>query len=451
MQAYILKTGRVISPFDRPAAQMKIHNRTLGETQRQILQSHGCDVEPIDDVRRVRRFPCLLLYDDVYLTHHALTGFLKAARRGENARAALAVSDLTERFMPAFQGSEVGGQEAGIRDQGSGECLAAAGTAAQNDHDALDLAGDPPDCRAYDLYYLKQFDPDKPLVAQATPLPIPHRQTKKSWRVNRHFEPSGRFLVPVSLVYLAPIAHWSSLIAANMLGLPSFLLRTALERPLAAAALPLEAILRSGSLRPSMLLGKTYLAGRRCRVHPSAYVECSLLGNRVRIGPGAVVRNCVLGDGAQIGPTAIVEGCTLGNRATAHGGIVLQGSVADAEAGLGSGFNQMSVFGRGAVMCPDSGILDFSLRGTVQVKHEGRSVQTGSRMLGCCLGDEAFLGAGVRVLCGQEVPNGCVLIRSPRWLVRDPEAQLPEDVWRMDRDGHRRMSGSRTERRRKSA
>jgi hypothetical protein len=85
------------------------------------------------------------------------------------------------------------------------------------------------------------------------------------------------------------------------------------------------------------------------------------------------------------------------------------------------------------VLCPDSGIFDFNLRSNVNVSFEGRTVSCGSRFLGGCLGHAAFLGAEVIMASGQELPNGCVLVRSPRDLVNDLTQALPQGVVRVDR------------------
>jgi acetyltransferase-like isoleucine patch superfamily enzyme len=428
--AYILDSGRVIPPFDRPVGAMKVHNRPLAALQGEILAALGCAVERIDNLGGVRRFPCLVIDDDLYFTRGAMAGFLGAIRRpgglrrgqpgnaggGENSgaepavngfQAALATSELTERFATAFQGPQIEGP-----------------------------GGTP--CRAYGCRFLERFDPARPLGEQTRLLPIPHRRTQIRMRANRYFEPSGRFVLPISPVFMVPILHWASLVAANVVGMPGFFLHTLRQRPAAATALPLRMLLRAMSLRPSRLLGTLYLAGRGCQVHPTAQVEAALLGRHVRIGPGAVVRGCVLGNGTQIGPGAIIEGCTLGDEVVVNGNVVLRCVTADDRASMGSFFTQFSVLGADAVLCPDSGIFDFRFHGDVCVTFEGRTVPSGSRLLGGCLGDRAFLGPGVKLLAGQELPNGCILVPDPRDLVRGVDRELPDGVLRIDDRSARR-------------
>jgi acetyltransferase-like isoleucine patch superfamily enzyme len=423
MYAYILETGRRIAPFDEQPAELRIHNLPLRQTQERFLSEAGYRVETVDDLHAVRRFPCLVVFDDVYFTRQALNGFLRLVHRGTssrngaaatattqamptnksvNLRAALATSVLTERFAPTFQGRQMDGPDGRTY-------------------------------RAYDLYHLRQFTPDRPLDDQAELAPIPHRMTVRNSRVNRFFEPTGRFALPMSLVAMCPIQHWAALVTANALGLPSRVLEAAGPLWLAAMKLPLASAWRARSLRPCQVLGKSYFAGSRCIVHPSAHVEWSVLGNDVRIGPGAVVRGAVLSNRVEIGPNALVEYTTLGEKATVNGNVTLRLSVVGDEANVGAYFTQLSVLGRGAALCPASGTYDFNLRGNVVVSFQGRSVSCGSRLLGSCLGHRAFLGAEVTLASGQELPNGCILVRNPRQLVTNVNEGLPEGVIRMDR------------------
>src|SRR5258708_35989283 len=170
MQAYILETGRRIAPFDERAAEMRIHNRPLRQTQERFLSEAGCRVETIDDPRAVSRFPCLLVFDDVYFTRPALRGFLRLVKRAEpsrhrqanevaNLRAALATSELTARIAPTFQGRQMDGAD--------GQTY-----------------------RAYDIYYLRSFATDRPLDYQAQLERIPHRMTVRNSLVNRYFDPT---------------------------------------------------------------------------------------------------------------------------------------------------------------------------------------------------------------------------------------------------------------------
>ncbi len=416
MQAYLLETGRRISPFDEPVGEMRVHNRRLREHQTAILKSLGCQVRVIDDPAAAQASPCLMIHDDLYFTYHAAARFLATVRRQEEGRAsnnfagpssgnfgaALSLSPLTEHFVPSFQGRQAEGN-AGAR------------------------------VRVYDFFYVRHCDFKAPLADQVDPLPIPHRLMIRRWRVNRYFDPSGSVSLPMSAVAMCPVQHWSSLLAANILGMPSFVLRSLTRSPAKTAMLPMSVAWRAGSLWPSRLRGKLYLAGRGCKVHPSAHVEGAVLGRGVRIGPNAVVRGSLLADRVEIGPGAIVECSTLGEKVTVNGNVTLRSCVAGDEANIGAHFTQLSVIGRGAALCPTSAMFDFNLRGSVNVCFDGRTVSSGSRLLGGCAGHGSFLGADVVMAPGQELPNGCILVRTPRDVVGDVRQGTPPGVLRMDR------------------
>lgn len=423
MQAYILETGRRISPFGQPVGEMLVHNRPLREHQLGILRELGCQVETIDDLHQARQKPCLLVYDDVYFTYHAAAKFIALAQRGRrpanspgggnttsgNVFAALSASPLTERFVPSFQGRTVAG-------------------------------ADDTRLRAYDFYHLSQWDAGQSPADQAAPLIVPQYITHRRWRVNRYFDPSGSYTLPMSAVAFCPVQHWSSLLSANVLGMPSHFLRSAAAAKMRVATLPLRLLWRAASLWPYRLRGKLYLAADGCKVHPTAHVEWAVLGRGVRIGPNAVVRGAVLGDRVEIGPGALVEMSTLAEKATVNGGASVRSCVVGQEGHLGSYFTQLSLLGNGAVLCPASGIFDFNLRGNVGVQFEGRNVNSGSRLLGGCLGHGAFLGADVFMSSGQELPNGCVLVKNPRDVVGDVGQTLPPGVVRVDRGRPRHRS-----------
>lgn len=417
MQAYLLDTGRRISPFDEPVGEMRVHNRRLRDHQTDTLEALGCQVCVIDDPRDARAAPCLLIHDDVYFTYFAAKGFLAAVRRQErtpgpsgddknrsagNFGAALTVSPLTESFVPSFQGRQVANAD-GQR------------------------------FRAYDFFYLRRWGQTLPPSDQVELLPIPHGLMLRRWRVNRHFDPSGSISLPLSPVAMCPVQHWSSLLAANILGMPSFALRALARSAIKTAMLPLSIAWRTGSPWPSRLRGKLYLAGAGCKVHPTAHVEGAVLGRGVRIGPHAVVRGSVLADRVEIGPGAIVECSTLGEKVTVNGNVTLRSCVAGDGANIGAYFTQLSVVGRGAALCPTSALFDFNLRGSVNVSFDGRSVASGSKLLGGCAGHGAFLGAEVVLAPGQELPNGCILVRTPREVVGDVRQGTPPGVIRMDR------------------
>ncbi len=405
MICYLLRTGRIIAPFERPVGETTVHTRTLAEQQVERITRAGFQVEWIDSLAEVRSFPSLLISDDLYFTEAALRRFLKHARRrapGDAAgwQASLEENLLVQRFFTPLipQPHEYEGME----------------------------------MRSYDCYYLHRLDPGRTPEEQCKPLLIPNRTRLQRAPVHKLFEVSGDFATPRSTVFFTPIRHWTGLLSANLVGLMGLFTEQFRRRAWSMPLLPLRILARAGSLRPSLLLSKAYLAGRGCKVHHSAHVESSILGNDVRIGPNATVRGCVLADGVEIGPGAVVEGSSVGAGSLIPTTACIRGCVIGRECSIASLIIQFSVLGDRAITCPTGGFTDFVLRGYVQIEHEGGMLPTELRLLGGAAGDDTFLGPGVVVFGGREVPNGCQLVENPRLWVRSA-ADPPENVARVDR------------------
>jgi len=409
MRAYILSRGRTIAPFGDPVSELPIHETTLGQHQARLLAAAGHACERIETLEQIREFPCLVVEDELYFTAQALHNFVRAAQQGwesapeENYQAALVASLLTEHHYPGFL------------------------------EPVRDLRDGPP-ARPYGLFALCRLDSAIPLADQSQLLAIPHRFRTEKARVSPWFADKGIFQFPVSTVALYPVRHWSSLLAANQLGFYDFFLGQLRRRWGHVLTWPVRLPLRAGSLRPSLLRGKMYLAGRRCKIHPTAQLEGCVLGDNVRVGPNAILKYCVLGSQTQIGAAAIVEGCNFGPRTVVNAQVVLRGCVGFDDSAFGTMLTQLTVVGRGAVLCPISKPYDFHLLRTIKVHADQRSYDTGSRFLGICLGHRAFLGPEVNVTFGQAIPNDCVLVINPHAVLRNLR-KLPPHIVRVDNFG----------------
>lgn len=410
MRAYLLRTGRVIEPLGDSVANVRVHNVPLRDLQVGHLRAVGCDVEVVDGIDDIREFPCFVVHDDLFFTYHALARFVGQIKQSDQAghdagptarQAALDVSPLTESFTTALQGPRV--QRSTGQDQ-----------------------------RVYDMYHLTRRPIGGAIGEVAEPLTIPCRYRRIRSRVNKHFEPSGRFTVPLSTVFMHPVRHWAALPTVNLVGIASHLLRAVRRQPFRALAAGMISPLRAGSLRPRSMLTKLYLRGRGCRIHPTAHIENSILGDRVRVGAGAVVRNSRLADKVEIGAGATVDACALDIAAQVGANASLRAIVVGEEAGVSTYVSQLTVIGRGANLCPGSWALDFNFNGTVPIRYENRTIESGSRILGTCIGPGAFLGPRVTVAAGREIPPGAILIQNPADIVCRMDREMPHTVVRID-------------------
>ena len=168
--------------------------------------------------------------------------------------------------------------------------------------------------------------------------------------------------------------------------------------------------------------------GKNVRIHPSAWVEASILGDNVVIGARASVRHAVLGDGVVVGDHATVLSSTLGDGVKVTPRTFVVWSAAYPQAVLSNYKLQVSLIGRGASLSTWAGFIDAKLQGTIEVRHDGKLQSTQRSFLGSCLGHGAHVGAKVLLLPGREVPNGAFLTMRDDELVREIPAELPPGV-----------------------
>ncbi|HEY1097837.1 MAG TPA: hypothetical protein VGF99_02875, partial [Myxococcota bacterium] len=168
--------------------------------------------------------------------------------------------------------------------------------------------------------------------------------------------------------------------------------------------------------------------GRNVRIHPTAWVEASILGDDVVIGAGASVRNSIVGNGVVVGDHATVLASTLGDRVAVTPRTFVVSSVAYDDAVLSNYKLQVSVIGRGASLSTWAGFIDAKLQGSIEVPHDGRMQSTGRNFLGSALGHGGHVGAKVLILPGREIPNGTLITMRDDEIIRSIPASLPAGV-----------------------
>ena len=131
------------------------------------------------------------------------------------------------------------------------------------------------------------------------------------------------------------------------------------------------------------------------------YYWCS-----VKIGAGAIVRETIVGNGAFVGNSVTIEESVIGEKSTIlHGHIlysVLYPGVFSVAQMISASF-----IGRDSFVGSGVTLTDFRLDGKdVTVLKNGIKIDSGSRFLGCCLGNNVYLGAGCVVAPGRTIPSG---------------------------------------------
>lgn len=181
--------------------------------------------------------------------------------------------------------------------------------------------------------------------------------------------------------------------------------------------------------RPKFLLALRYLyerwrpgarrlfskIGPRCTIHPTAIIEASSIGAGCSIGAYAIVRGSVLGEDAVIEDAAHVHMSSIGPsarvaRQTSVFACVLMEGAHSAQAVM-----QMSVLGEHSATTSASWFSDVRLTGNVQVEGEaGGLLDSGTKFLGCDMGHNSFIGAGVTVAPGRMLPSNARIVADPR-------------------------------------
>lgn len=200
------------------------------------------------------------------------------------------------------------------------------------------------------------------------------------------------YAVPMTDTFAVQINHWVNLWVVNVL-----------------FALANVARIRKTSmvkLVPWKIFRNLNRKGKDCKIHKSAVVEASVIGNNVTIEAGAIVRASIVGDNVHIGNGVIVEESVLGAGCKILHGHILFSALLPGTFSV----NQIisaSLLGKDVFVSGYTPLADFRFDGeNISVLVGGKRVDTGNRFLGCCLGNNVYLGPGCVVAPGRTVPNG---------------------------------------------
>jgi len=219
------------------------------------------------------------------------------------------------------------------------------------------------------------------------------------------------------------LEHRSHLQQANLEMLGAQLLR-ALDRPRWLQALRyLWERFRPG---PRRLFSEI---SRGCKIHPTAIVEGSSLGANCEVGAYAIVRGCVLGEGVSVEDGAHLHLSSLGDKVRVARQTSVFASVLMEGAHSAQTVMQMSVMGRHSATTSASWFEDVRLNGPVRVESNRGDVfvDSGTRFLGCDLGHNSFIGAGVTVAAGRMVPSNTQIVANPLHSLRTLKGGFPSD------------------------
>jgi acetyltransferase-like isoleucine patch superfamily enzyme len=365
MYAYILSTAKKLEPFGEHPRDCLIGNRSLERRQDDALRSLGISPMRVADAGSIRDPNAhLVLEDRLYFTPELVAEFLaKSHMRRTSTRCALKQGFVTE-------------------------------------HTAV-LTQDVPLVNGAYTYELR-YEPAAGARRMPESVVIDPEQHYEPLPVPRHIAPLREPRLPVTNRVLIRVDHWVNLWAAN-LSVPA----ASIARSRKLKWRPLRLAVKARSLDQWNALRATNSIGTDCDIHPTAYVENSVIGSGTQIGAGAVVRGALIGSGCRILNRATVELCVLGNGAHVMNGCTAQFAVLYAGHLTMSNRVSFSLCGRDTFLGDGVTLDDFRVDGqTVRVLKDGVSVDSGMTFLGGCLGHGAYLGAGCVLAPGRAIPNG---------------------------------------------
>ncbi len=387
MKAYMMRNDKRIEPFNEPAHDCLVLNQTIADAQAEVFSRMGIESVSILDMSEIADSEeHLVLGDNLYFTPELFSEFVGRSRSQKSAAVcALKHGVTTLRTATSVQ--------------------------------------DVKTCQGYTEYNLRYF-PEAKHKGVARAIIIEPDDFSASIATPHHMCGAEKYLVPMTERFVIQIDHWVNLWAANI----AAILAGGARLQKSSKAKLLFLALKARSFNKWKILRQLNRIGRNCDIHPTAYIEGSVIGNGVAIGAGAVIKESVIGDNALIGNGVIVEESVIGEKSTILNGHILYsvlypGCFSVAE------MISASMAGRDTFIGLNATLTDFRLDGkNVTVLKNGVAVDSGNTFLGSCLGHEVYLGSGCVVAPGRTVPCGLHLAPCKEKTVWDSsDGQIQKD------------------------
>ena len=376
IEALIETSQTTVTPFLEHPQQLPILNKKLVDHQCKLLDDLGIRI--IDRENRNVEKGLVVLKDTVFCSKELLVTFLEESLRSDRpTQCAIKKGAVTQR-------STIGTMDVDDRGESVG----------------------------YRLYY---YPPGSDPAASWTPIVIDADEYVQEMMFPDHFVPGKAYKVPVTTKIILQIEHWANLWACNIAGLLSNI--AALRRN---RSKQLWLAVKALSTNQWWVSSKNVQVSEGCDIHPTAYVENSIIGEGVEIGARSVIRGSMIGDHSVIHNNCTVAYSVLGDDCQLRDGAAVTYSLLFPGALTTCPFLNTSVMGRDSFFAIGSVLTDFRFDGRpVTVLKEGKVVDSGHIILGGCLGHHAYVGAGVTIAPGREIPNGARLLPERYKLVED--------------------------------
>ncbi len=366
----------MISPFLEHPRQLPILNISLEDQQQRILRSLGIRTTDIES-RNVDK-GLLVMKDTVFCSKELMLAFLEVSQHSEQpTQCAIKKGPLTQRSITGTMDVDDLGESIGYR--------------------------------------LKYYPPDSDQTTSPKPIVLDADEYVQEMMFPHHMVYGKVYEVPITRKFICQIEHWTNLWACNIGGLLSSIaaLRSNRSKQLWLAVKAL-------STNQWRVSSKNIQIGEGCDVHPTAYVENSIIGEEVEIGAQSVIRGAMIGNNSVIANNCTVAYSVLGEECQLRDGANVTYSLFFPGAFTTCSFLNNSVLGRDSFFPVGSVLTDYRFdEKNVTVMKDGKAVDSGQIFLGGCLGHNTYVGAGVTVAPGREIPNGARLLPDSYELTRN--------------------------------
>ena len=367
VEAVFEPSQAVITPFLEHPRQLPILNTRLEEHQHRVMDMLNIPIVSTDsqDENKGR----LVLKDTVFCTKELLEIFLEESQRiGEPTQCAIKKGALTDRTI----------------------------TLTMDVNDLGDSIG----------YRVNYYPPGSDQHDTAKPLVIDPDDYIQEIMFPEHMVPGRVYKAPITRKIIVQIEHWSNLWACNiaaLLGNIASLKSDKLKQLFLA--------IRALSTNQWSVSSKNVQIGKGCDIHPKAYIENSVIGDGVEVGAYSVIRGSMIGDRSMIQNNCTVAYSVLGEECNLKDGVNLTYSMLFPGAVTTCSFLNTSVMGRDSFFPVGSVLTDYRFDGRcVTVMKDGKAMDSGQIFLGSCLGHNSYIGSGIVVAPGREIPNGVRLL-----------------------------------------
>jgi carbonic anhydrase/acetyltransferase-like protein (isoleucine patch superfamily) len=380
MRRVAILDNRHIFPFNEPARELRVLNKSLKVHQRDVLIKH-CDsvleCPSFDQIPRQDKSEMLVYYDNVFFDQNFIDTFVAAAKkRGTACQVAFSKTDLAIVKHAVYL------------------------------QDGIRLKGD---VYVSNLWYFPHGIQDNP-----EPLVIDTQATE----IGYYHVPTYMASEKGEIVYYVPqraflsIEHWLHIFLANTpFGI--FAEGARFEAQARKLSTKLRITLRAMWERKQVLSSsRLVVVGKNTNINPTAQIQGpTYIGDNCYIGPGVVIQNSIIGNnvtlmqGAQVMLSVISDNCYLPFRAAIFMSTLMERCIVAQNACL-----QVCVLGRNTFIGSGTTFTDFYLvPKPIMALRNGRIEPTGLGVVGGCVGHNCRIGAGLIIYPARAIESDTIL------------------------------------------